>query len=160
MKKLLLTIGILVAVIALTTSQSYAQQKVTERKLLGTWKLVIDIEEEMEEAREEMEEEDNILGELLISGVTGFVEGLMDNIDIYFEFMKNGELKIMVEAFGEEEIEYGEWYINSRGELIIEDSDTMEMDGDDYWMFDGSLLVAFEDNKRDEKDNVFMKKIE
>lgn len=139
-------------------SASQAQQKVTSDKLMGTWKLVIDIEEELER---EADEEDNPFARMMIRGVSGLVEGIMENIDIYFEFQSDGEVRINVEAFDENEIEYAKWYINKYGELIIEDidNDNIQFDNDDVWMMDGKRLVSIEEDGEIER-NVYMVKIE
>lgn len=134
-----------------------AQSKVSEDKLLGTWKLVIDIEEELEE---EADDEDNPFARMLIRGVSGLVEGIMDNIDVYFDFQSDGEVKINVIAFEEEETEYAKWYINRYGELIIEDvdNDNIQFNDDDVWMMDGRYLVSYDDGELQE--NVYMVKVE
>ena len=56
MKKLSLTIFALL-LIALTY-QAEAQSKVVAKDLIGSWKLVIDVDEEFEEAKREVDEED------------------------------------------------------------------------------------------------------
>ena len=79
-------------------------QRLREKDLVGTsWKMHIDIEQALEEAEEEMEEEDNILGEMILRGVSGVVEGIIENIDIYFDFYDNNEVRVYVDAFGAEE---------------------------------------------------------
>ena len=136
-----------------------AQQKVTEDKLLGTLKLVIDIEEELEE---EADEEENPFARMVIQGFSGFVGGILDNLDIYFDFQSDGEVRVTVNAFGEEEIEYARWRINRYGEVIIEDmdNDNIQFDNDDVWMLDGSnRLISFEDDGSRE-ENVYMMRIE
>lgn len=135
-----------------------AQQKVTESKLIGNWKLVIDIEEELER---EADDEDNPFARMMIRGVSGLVEGIMENIDIYFDFQSDGDVKILVEAFEENEIEYAKWYINNYGELIIEDvdNDNIQFDNDDVWMMDGNRLISIDEDGSVER-NVYMTKIE
>ena len=137
---------------------SNAQEKVDEDRLIGNWKLVIDIEEELER---EADEEDNPFARMMIRGVSGLVEGIMDNIDIYFDFQRDGEVKILVEAFDENEIDYAKWYINRNGELIIEDldNDKISFDNDDVWMMDGKYLVSIEEDGTIQ-ENVYMAKIE
>lgn len=136
-------------------------QKLKEKDLIGTtWKLVIDIEDVLEEAEEEMEEEDNFLGEVILRGVSGLVEGIIDNIDIYFEFRDDNELKIFVEAFGADDVEYTDWYVNRHGELVIEDNDHIKTDGDSYWFMDDGILVH-EDSERDRDDpKIFLSRID
>lgn len=117
-------------------------QKVTEKDIIGTWKLVIDIEEEMEE---EADEADTMLEEVFIKAISGFVGGIMDDIEIYFEFQADNDLKITVNAFDEVETERGSWYINRRGYLVIEDLDddddfNISTDDDEWKLIDGILI--------------------
>ena len=147
-----------IAALLLFGLSTQAQQKVTEDKLLGTWKLVIDIEEELEQ---EADEEENPFARMMIQGVSGLVGGILENIDIYFDFQSDGEVKIMVNAFDEEEVEYAQWSINRHGELIIEDiaNDKISFDDDDVWMMEGKRLISFEDDGTRE-ENVYMVKVE
>ena len=140
-------------------SSTEAQDKVREKDLKGTWKLIIDIEEEMDEAKEEMDEEDSFLGKMILNSVSGLVTGIMEEIDIYMEFRSDGEVKIIVEAFDEREIEYSEWYIDSKGRLFIEDTDRFSSDDGDYWLIDDDVLISFED-KYDRNENVYMVRID
>ena len=157
MKRICSIAVITLLVVAMYPSPAFSQQSVTEKKLLGTWKMVIDVEEALDEASEE---EDDLFAKIIIQGVSGLVEGIIENIDIYFEFKPEGELTIYVNAFNEDEQEDGSWYINKRGELIIESSDNVRinMDNNDYWMFDGDLLVSMENGQID--DNVYLVRME
>jgi hypothetical protein len=148
----------LIAALMVMGVATQAQQKVNEDDLVGNWKLVIDIEEELER---EADEEDNPFAKMMIRGVSGLVEGILDNIDIYFDFQRDGEVKILVEAFDENEVDYAKWYINRNGELIIEDldNDKIQFDDDDVWMMDGKFLVSIEEDGTIQ-ENVYMTKIE
>ncbi len=133
-------------------------QKVEENDVLGTWKLVIDIEEELDD---EADEADTILEEIIIKSVSGLVSGVMENIDIYFEFKERGELIVTVNAYDDVEEEEGSWYINRKGYLVIEDID----DGDDFhisadddeWKLIDGLLIS--DEHEDDR-NVYMTKVD
>ena len=131
-------------VAALSLGIGAQAQKVSEKEVLGTWKLIIDIEEELDK---EAEEADNMLEEILIKTVSGFVEGIMDDIDIYFEFERNGKLKVTVNAYDDTETEKGTWYINKKGYLVIEDIDSDDNDfsigsDDDEWKLIDGILVS------------------
>jgi hypothetical protein len=66
----------------------------------------------------------------------------MDEIDIRFEFLKNGRLEVF--AMGEREDEDdNRWFINSKGELIITEEGDRD-DEDEIWLMKDSKLVAFE----------------
>ena len=135
-------------------------QRLREKDLVGTsWKMHIDIEQALEEAEEEMEEEDNILGEMILRGVSGVVEGIIENIDIYFDFYDNNEVRVYVDAFGAEETEYSYWEINRRGELVIEETDHFDSDGPSYWIFDDGVLVLEDSYNDDEDAEVYLEQV-
>lgn len=146
MKKLIFIIPLLFIVV-FANAQS---RKVKERDLKGTWKLNIDID--MDDIEDELEDEDNVFARIVLKSVSGLVDGILDELDIYFEFQDDGRLKVMVNGFGADEVEYSKWYINRRGELIIEDTDSFNTDRDDYWKFDGSILVAYDEDGRVDDD--------
>jgi hypothetical protein len=141
--------------------ESLAQDKVKEKDLIGTWKMVIDVSEEFEEAERDLEEEDSFLGEIIFDAVSGVVEGVLKNIDIYMTFKESGIIKITVNAFDEKETEYSEWEIDSRGRLHISDNDHFDSDDDDYWLMDDGVLVLIDDDDDGEiSDNVYLVKID
>lgn len=133
-------------------------QKVKEKDIIGTWKLVIDIEEEMDE---EAEEADTMLEEIFIKAISGFVGGIIEDIEIYFEFQDDNDVKITVLAYDEKETETGTWYINKRGYLVIEDIDddgddfNISSDNDEWKLVDGLLVNDDDDGDR----NVYMTRV-
>ena len=151
MKKLILIVPILF----MAFFANAQNKKVRESDLKGTWKLVIDID--MDDIEDELEDEDNVFARIVLKSVSGLVDGILDEIDIYFEFQSDGRLRVMVDAFGEDEVEYTDWYINKRGELVIEDTDSFNTDDDNYWMFNGDVLVAYdEDGELDDDARVYL----
>ncbi|WP_420575211.1 hypothetical protein [Ekhidna sp.] len=145
-------------VFALCVSFFSDAQKVKEKDIIGTWKLVIDINEEMEE---EADEADSMLEEVFIKAISGFVGGIMEDIEIYFEFQPDNDLKITVNAYDETETERGSWYINKRGYLVIEDIEDDDDDfnissDDDEWKLIDGILVS-DEHERDR--NVYMTKV-
>ena len=124
-----------------------AQSRVKSKDLSGTWKMVFDVEKEGDSAAERV----------ILNAVGGF----LDEIDIYFEFLPDNELKVRVDAFGDEEIEYSEWHITKAGELSLGESEHFE-DDDSVWMFRGKRLVSYEyeDGRRvKEKENVYLERV-
>lgn len=132
------SIALCFLVVLCTGFNSQAQSKVKERDLKGHWKMVFNLDEDY--IQQELEDEDvPWLGRVIVEGVTGVVFNILDEIDIKFEFQRDHRLKIMVDAFGEESVEYAHWHINSRGGLVLEDDDD-----NDVWLFKGDHLVAYE----------------
>ncbi len=152
-------VGIVFIATALSVA-TFAQQKVKEKDLLDkTWKLIINVDEELEEAKKEAEDEDSFLAEVVVNSVSGLVSGILKELEIYMEFRADGEVKLTIEAFGEREIEYSEWFIDKRGRLRITDTDRFQTDDDDYWMMEEGVLISFEDDG-ELNENVYLVKIE
>ncbi|WP_457652528.1 hypothetical protein [Rhodocaloribacter sp.] len=137
MKRALLALTFL----TLTATAAHAQSRVYEKDLTGTWKLMIDLDGK---------DADSALERIAMKAV----DGLLDEIDIRFVFMKDHRLKVVTRAFDDEEEDedYSEWRINDRGELILGDSDKVDFE-DTVWLRKGDRLLPFEveDGKRKEK---------
>lgn len=138
---------------------SLQAQKVKEKDIIGKWQLIIDVEKEMDE---EAEEADSFLEEVIIKSVSGFVSGILEDIEIYFEFESDNDVKVTIKAYGEIERERAKWFINKRGYLEIEDWDNdsdnfnISTDDDEWRLVDG-LLIS-DDNEDDER-TVYMKRV-
>ena len=125
---------------------AYSQDKVKEKHLLGNWKMIIDVEDAFEEAKADLDEDDSILGKVVLSSVSGLVSGLLDELEIYMEFLPKGELKIMVNAFGEVETEYATWSIDKDGRLFLENTESVFSGDSDYWLFHDDVLVSYNES--------------
>jgi len=150
MKKATLLIAVLIGSI-----YSGYSQKIKEKDILGTWKLVIDVKDKL---YNEAEEADNMLEETIIKMVSGFVGGIIEDIDIYFEFKKNNKALITVKAYGKTEIEEAKWYINKSGFVEIDDVEAENINigaSDDEWKLKDGLLV-----NDDDEDTVYMTKVD
>lgn len=160
MKRKLLQSITLMMVLGFMSTTLMAQDKVTRKDVEGkTWQLKIDIDDELED---EIDDADSALERIIIKSVAGMVDGIIDGIDIYFEFKSNNELKVTVEAFGEREVEYTEWFINKDGALVIEDTDSFNSDDDNIWLMVDDVLVAFDEDWDGDLDdqNVYLVRID
>lgn len=157
MKKIATTLTML-SLIVVTTA--HAQSKIKEKDIYGTWMLRIEINEDT--WKQELEEEDNAVARAIIRGVSGFVDGILDEIDVRFEFLKDNEVRISTEVFGEEDMDYSDWYINSRGELEIGDTEHWDDNDDTVWLMEDGLLVAYDRDGRHKDDDasVYMVRID
>ena len=147
------TLAVILPILFVVNLSQAQTRKVTEDKLKGIWKLVIDIDKD--EVADEIQEEDGVFARLFVKSVLGFVDGVLDEVDIRFEFKSNNRLKVTVNALGEEETEYSEWYINKKGRLILKDTDSFKSD-DDYWLFEGDVLVSYDDGSDQPEENVYL----
>ena len=140
-----------------------AQDKIYEKDLIGEWKMVIEMDGVLEELEEEAEESETILAEVIMKSVSGIVEGVMDNLDIYIEFKRGGKAIVYVDAFdADTEEDDSEWYIKGN-RLYIEDLDNdnfnWDSDDDDYWvMKDGVLFLEMDDDDNEVK--VYMVRVD
>jgi len=133
-----------------------AQSKLKEKDLLGQWKMVINLEEGIDKAKEELEDDDSeFLAKLILGSIEGLASTILDEIDIYMDFEKNGKLRIIVDAFDEKEVEYSEWTINSKGQLLINDGEN-EVDID-HWVLEEDILVGYDEDG--EKNMAYLVKI-
>lgn len=152
---------VLLACLFLVPVLASGQKKVKENDIIGTWKLVILIDDDEDEDDEDYENRDvdeSFLGHVLSSGIKALVFNIIDDIDVRFEFHKDGTLEVY--AMGEREDDETRWYINSAGELVINDDDDRDRDDDDIWLLKDGKLQAYErrGSKLKEKD-VYLEKI-
>ena len=144
---------------------SEAQQRVKERDLKGHWQMVIDIDEE--EIEDELRDPDiPWLGRVFAKSLTSLVFGIIDEIDVEMQFKDNNRLKVVIEAFGEREVEYGRWYIDRDGALILDDFEHINVgdnheDDQDIWLMKNGRLVAYEQHgKRLDRQPVYLRRID
>uniref|UniRef100_UPI004049F305 hypothetical protein n=1 Tax=Fulvivirga sp. TaxID=1931237 RepID=UPI004049F305 len=155
MKKLFIAI----ALIAVFSNVSNAQTKLNEKTLMGVWQLKFDVTED--DIKDAAEDEDNLLAKALIKGVASFVGGILEEIDIKFEFQPKNRVLVIVNAFDESsDDEYTTWEITKEGHLIIGDTKNFQTNNDNTWELKDGILVNIEvDKSNNEKQNVYMVKI-
>lgn len=153
MKTSLLSLALL---LVLGLGSVTAQERVTEARLLGEWRMMINVEEEIKKETEQ----EGFLTQMFMNGISGMVQGILDNIEIQMTFKKGGVLEMVAIYDGEiDDIETLAWRINEKGQLFIDDfqNDNVKIENDGYWMWEKGRLVSFElDGTRN--DNVWIEK--
>lgn len=150
---------LLFALLVFVSATSQGQDRMTEKDIYGSWKMVIELDEVMEELEEEADESESMLAKILIKSVSGIVEGVMDNIEIYIDFERDGDARVLVEAFDEaSEDEDTGWYIKNN-RLYIEETNSFNTDNDGYWVLRDDVLF-FEDYDGDDDVTVYMVRVE
>jgi hypothetical protein len=153
------TMIIIFTLIAFTLVEVQAQNKLTEKDVTGSWRLVIDVSEEMDELRDEMDDTESLFGQVIKKSVSGFVEGLLNNIEIYMDFLPNGEVEVTSIAFDKEDRDFSTWKIVGN-KLYISDSDNFQVENDSYWIMEhNSILISVSEDGNNNK-NVYLRKIE
>lgn len=133
-----------------------AQERVTESRLLGEWRMMINVGDEI---RKEADEQ-GFLTKMFLNGISGMVQGILDDIDIQMTFKKDGVLELVAMYDGEvDDVETLSWSIDQNGHLYIDDfkNERVSIENDGYWMWENGRLISFEeDGTRNE--NVWMQK--
>ncbi len=125
----------------------HGQERVEAGELEGVWRLVFNIDEGGETAMERV--------------ILNAVDGLLDEVNVRFEFKPGGTMLVYAEAFGDADEEKSRWSINPEGELLLGDNEHVDID-DTVWLRDGSRLVAYEygeDGRGERKDGIFMERV-
>jgi len=153
MKKTLILIVLFIGF----TVGTYGQSKLKSRDVRGEWQLVIDIDEDMKDNLDEDEEYKSDMGDIIASEAIDFAQGIIDGLDILFDFQQDGRLKITVNVMGETEAEYAEWEINQDGELVIIDDD----DDDEVWILEDEILMGYnKDGGKLEYRNIYLMRVD
>ncbi len=151
MKRIVLVLGLFSVMF---TTQVAAQQRLNRKHLEGTWKMVIDLKE----AESEVEgEEDEAMARMIL----GAVDGLLSGVDIWVEFRDENRLKIIVDAYGDREEEWGTYHIED-GRLYLDGEDHFSSD-DTVWMRHRGRLQAYETNEDgdlEKKDAIYMERLD
>lgn len=154
----LLFLNLLILAASLST---YAQEKVTEKDILGEWKFIIDVgDEEREEIKEELED-DNLLVQAFAKSISGFVFDVIQGIDIEFHFEENGLLRTYTDVLNQADYERGEWTINEYGGLEF-DTDVEFNDSKEkaWFLLDDILVLCDKEGRAVEEEKVYLVRID
>ena len=135
---------ILITAAFIAISFSAQAQKPNEKKLMGTWHMVIDIDAAMKESQKDL----NLFERMIVGSVSGFVDQVLEMVDITIEFKPKGKALLKVDGPDVEDKETTEltWQINANGDLIIDDyeSDQAHVNMDNLWRLEGDRLQSYE----------------
>ena len=128
----------------LFVAPSFSQQKISPKDLYGEWELHIDIQQAMKEASNN----NSFIENVLISGVSGMVESILNEVTVTFDFQKNNELILTIVTPIEDtttEVEKLKWNLNSKNQLIIEDIDNnqVQIQNEGFWLLKNGVLIHF-----------------
>ena len=92
---------------------------------------------------------------LLARGISGFVQEVLDVIDMTFIFEPDGVVHLTVRVPTEEKVqkETLTWAINKEGFLIIDEfkSEEQQINFDALWQLDGEVLQAYDRETREKE---------
>ncbi|MFZ9981854.1 MAG: hypothetical protein ACO3FI_07480 [Cyclobacteriaceae bacterium] len=123
----------------------FSQERLTEAKLIGLWKMEIDIEKN---SSQKSVAEKNIIEDALTEGLIGFTKVIAGNLDLRFNFKPGGKLEVTT-RYGSEKAEssIGTWVIDKSGHLKIngDSKDLNDQKDDDCWVLRKGVLFQQKD---------------
>ena len=137
---------IIVFLLVFTFFSTLSQEQISEYGLIGEWKITVDVGKAVEEIEEESE---TILEEIIAGSLSEIVKFMMDNIKLYIQFKKGGDVIVYADAYElySKEVDYFRWYIREN-KLYIEDTRNNDRNwsNDDEWEMKGGKLVLENDD--------------
>ncbi len=163
--KMMIRIIVTVALVGVLGWQLVGQSILNERRLLGTWELIIEdldfekIRKVRNKHRDDLDVGDR-LGSAIEQAALTFVSDLLVDFEIRFTFLKDHTAELNIFILGEHEKEYLEWKITNKRELILRDKDDNYFDMDDVWVLENGKLVSKEKHNTDSNEgDVYLVKV-
>lgn len=146
---------IILAAAFIAISFSAQAQKLNEKELMGSWHMVIDIDAAIKESQKDL----NLFEKMIVGSVSGFVDQVLEMVDITIVFMPKGKAVLTVDGpeVQEKETTQLTWQHDPSGGIIIDDyeSDQAQVDFDNIWRLEGDRLQSYETDGTLEK-HVYM----
>lgn len=146
---------IILAAAFIAISFSAKAQKLNEKELMGSWHMVIDIDAAIKESQKDL----NLFEKMIVGSVSGFVDQVLEMVDITIVFMPKGKAVLTVDGpeVQEKETTQLTWQHDPSGGIIIDDyeSDQAQVDFDSIWRLEGDRLQSYEPDGTLEK-HVYM----
>ena len=117
--------------------------------------MVIDIDAAIKESQKDL----NLFEKMIVGSVSGFVDQVLEMVDITIVFMPKGKAVLTVDGpeVQEKETTQLTWQHDPSGGIIIDDyeSDQAQVDFDNIWRLEGDRLQSYEPDGTLEK-HVYM----
>jgi hypothetical protein len=121
------------------------QNQNLEKNLTGEWLLKIDLTKSIEE---ETKADDELLEKAILSGLSGFIETILDAVEIKFLIHKDGTYSVVVKDEDEEEEEKGNWTVTDQQLIRFDDLDSKKLNvsSDNLWKYQNDTLYTLKDD--------------
>jgi hypothetical protein len=139
-------IPIILFCVLLCPLKIFGQERLTENKLIGLWKMNIDISKNHEQ---KPVSDKNILEDAITEGFIGFSKVLVENFDLRLNFKPGGKLETISKIGSEKpELNYGAWKIDQAGHLKINtDGEVVDSEeGEGCWVLNNGVLIKQNDD--------------
>lgn len=133
------------ALFLIMTTYACAQNQQLKNKITGEWLLKIDLTKSIQE---ETKEEDELLEKAILSGLSGFIETILDAVEIKFLIHKDGTYSVVVKDEDEEEEEKGTWSITNQQLIRFDDleSKKLNVSSNNLWKYQNDTLYTLKDD--------------
>lgn len=133
------------ALFLILTTYACAQNQQLKNKITGEWLLKIDLHKAIEE---ETNEDEELLAKAIISGLSGFIETILDAVEIKFLIHKDGTYSVVVKDEDEEEEEKGNWTVTDQQLIRFDDLDSKKLNvsSDNLWKYQNDTLYTLKDD--------------
>lgn len=135
----------LLALLLIMTTSACAQNQQLKNKITGEWLLKIDLTKSIQE---ETKEKDELLEKAILSGLSGFIETILDAVEIKFLIHKDGTYSVVVKDEDEKEEEKGTWFITDQQLIRFDDLDSKKLNvsSDNLWKYQNDTLYTLRDD--------------
>jgi hypothetical protein len=133
------------ALFLIMTTSACAQNQQLKNKITGEWLLKIDLTKSIQE---NTKEEDELLEKAILSGLSGFIETILDAVEIKFLIHKDGTYSVVVKDEDEKEEEKGTWSITNQQLIRFDDLDSKKLNvsSDNLWKYQNDTLYTLKDD--------------
>ena len=140
----------------LFTSLAFSQNHINESDLIGKWEINIKVKKLIKEETKKLD----MLEKLAAKLASEFAEDIINDIDMYIIFNKNGKATVTVDFIDYAENEEINWSINQNNEIVIDDSLNKKINigsGNNIWILEDNFIFLKENSNKMNR-NIFLKR--
>ena len=134
----------------------FSQNDINESDLIGKWEINIKVKKLIKEETKKLD----MLEKLAAKLASEFAEDIINDIDMYIIFNKNGKATVTVDFIDYAENEEINWSINQNNEIVIDDSLNKKINigsGNNIWILEDNFIFLKENNNKINR-NIFLKR--
>ena len=145
-----------VLILFLFTSMTFSQNHINESDLIGKWEINIKVKKLIKEETKKLD----MLEKLAAKLASEFAEDIINDIDMYIIFNKNGKATVTVDFIDYAENEEINWSINQNNEIVIDDSLNKKINigsENNIWILEDNFIFLKENSNKMNR-NIFLKR--
>ena len=134
----------------------FSQNDINESDLIGKWEINIKVKKLIKEETKKLD----VLEKLAAKLASEFAEDIINDIDMYIIFNKNGKATVTVDFIDYAENEEINWSINQNNEIVIDDSLNKKINigsENNIWILEDNFIFLKENSNKMNR-NIFLKR--